>query len=290
MFKKFNLFPYLYLTYPALAYFMVVLMSAAVKWIGDEIPVLQTLYLRYIIGVCLLLPALLKESQPFFSVNFKLHFWRGILGLSSIWCAYISLNMLPFVTYVTLSNIYPFVIIMICFLVLKEKIPIARWTAIGFGFCGILFIARPYWDVSLMGIGLILISTLLAALTDIIAKKMTEYDSSVKITLYYFILSAVILTFIMPFIWVMPSSLEICLALLVVGLSGTALQYFLCEAYKRMDASKVALWRYSEFLWALLFGITIWDEVPTLALWSGAALIFASSFIIQHLSDDKIKD
>ena len=121
MFKNFSLFPYIYVTYPFIAYFMVVLMSASVKWIGDDIPLLQILFLRYIIGIGFLLPALLKEEKPFYSQSYKNHFWRGILGLVSIWCAYKALYLLPFVTYVTLSNIYPFVVVMICFLFLKEK-------------------------------------------------------------------------------------------------------------------------------------------------------------------------
>ena len=91
----------------------------------------------------------------------------------------------------------------------------------------------------------------------------------------------------MPFIWVTPTSLALWAALIIVGISGTALQYFLCEAYKYLNVSTVALWRYSEFLWALIFGITIWNEVPTSTLWFGAILIFASSFIIQYLSPEK---
>ena len=113
---------------------------------------------------------------------------------------------------------------------------------------------------------------------------MTAYDSSVKITTFYFMLSAIILSVVMPFIWVTPSSLETYIALLLVGISGAALQYFLCEAYKQLKVSTVAIWRYSEFLWALILGITIWDEIPLTSLWFGAFLIFASSFIIQYLS------
>ena len=274
-----------------IAYFMGVLMSAAVKWVGDDIPLLQILFFRFAIGLCFLLPPLMRyETAPFQTISYKMHIIRGLLGLFTIWSFYSAIQILPFVTYVTLSNIYPFIMVMICFFVLREKISIAQWTAIGFGFCGILFIARPHFDVSLWGIALVFMGTLTGAITDIMAKKMTEYDSSVKITSFYFLLSAAILLCFMPYIWVMPKSLLIWGALILVGISGVALQYFLCEAYKHLNASKVAIWRYSEFLWALLFGLTIWDEVPTIALWAGALLIFASNFIIQYLSpEDKEK-
>jgi len=260
------------------------LMSASVKWIGDEIPLLQVVFLRFVIGLSFLLPAVLRNSgTPIFKThNWLKHIIRALLGMISIGCFYKAVHGMPFVNYATLHHLYPLFIVILSLTWLKERVTVAQWLSIVLGFVGVIIIARPTWDVSATPVMLMLFGSLIAAASDILVKQMTATESSEKIVFYYFGLSAVVLSFAMPSVWVMPGSMSNWIAILILGFSGVALQYCLAQAYRFLNATTVGIWRYSEFLWALLFGLSIWQETPTLSLWIGAVLIFMSSFVVQY--------
>lgn len=275
--------------YACIAFLMGTLMSAAVKWIGDDLPLLQIIFLRFLVGIIFLVPICWKkEKNTILNItNWHKHLFRAILGIIAIGCFYYSLNQVSLVNYATLHHIYPLFVLLLSYFFLKEKIKLSQWIAIVLGFLGILIITKPTLDSSLIPVVVLLFGSCIAAASDILVKSLTKTESSFKIVLSFFGISTLFLGSFMPFIWVNPANSYVWIGILVVGLSGVSMQYLLTQSYRFLKASTVGVWRYSEFLWALLFGISVWKETTSLNLWIGAVIIFMSSFVIQHLKFNK---
>ena len=83
----------------------------------------------------------------------------------------------------------------------------------------------------------------------------------------------------MPFVWVAPTQTDIAMiALLAVML--TAGQLFMIQAFRFAPVAVVAPFQYTELIWAALLGFAIWDELPGVNVWIGAAIVIASGIYI----------
>jgi drug/metabolite transporter (DMT)-like permease len=83
----------------------------------------------------------------------------------------------------------------------------------------------------------------------------------------------------LPFGWVLPTPAQAAM-LVCAGLIGGVGQIFLTSSYRFADASLVAPFDYASMLFAILIGYFIFDEVPTLQMLGGAALIVFAGLII----------
>ena len=68
--------------------------------------------------------------------------------------------------------------------------------------------------------------------------------------------------------------------LVAAGLLGGVGQILLTSSYRWADASVVAPFEYVSMLFALVFGYLLFDEVPTLTMLSGAALVVTAGILI----------
>ena len=65
-----------------------------------------------------------------------------------------------------------------------------------------------------------------------------------------------------------------------VGLFGGLAHILLTESYRLAPASLVAPFDYTSMLWALLLGYVFFDEVPTVSVYIGAAIIAVAGLFV----------
>jgi drug/metabolite transporter (DMT)-like permease len=82
-----------------------------------------------------------------------------------------------------------------------------------------------------------------------------------------------------PFHWV-PLRESDYLAFAVFALVGTFGQFLLIQAFRHAQVSLLASLEYTAIIWATLFGFLFWNQLPTLTVLAGAAIIAASSLYI----------
>jgi drug/metabolite transporter (DMT)-like permease len=83
----------------------------------------------------------------------------------------------------------------------------------------------------------------------------------------------------LPFGWVIPAPKEAIL-LVLCGILGGIGQIFLTSSYREADASVVAPFDYASMLFALAIGYWVFDEVPTLTMLLGAAIVVTAGVLI----------
>ncbi len=70
------------------------------------------------------------------------------------------------------------------------------------------------------------------------------------------------------------------LALVAVGLCGGLAHILLTESYRLAPASLVAPFDYTSMVWAFLLGYFFFNELPTVFIFIGAAIITAAGLFV----------
>jgi drug/metabolite transporter (DMT)-like permease len=79
----------------------------------------------------------------------------------------------------------------------------------------------------------------------------------------------------------MPEGIDI-LVFIGTAVFGALGQLLMTEAFRYGEVSLLAPIEYSALIWATLFGWLLWNDLPSLTVIAGAAIIIASSAYILH--------
>lgn len=261
-------------------------MSACIK-AADRVPAGQAVFFRagLTVPVILLWLALrgriaegLATRQPW------AHLRRGVVGSVSMGLGFAGLRYLPLPEVTALQFVTPILIVIFAAMMLGERIRAVRITAVVAGLLGVIVILWPRLTATgegaqLFGASLVLCSAGLAALAQIFVKSMAGREGTVAIVFYFSLTATVLSLLTIPFGWVRPTAPELAL-LIGAGVLGGIGQLVLTTSYRHADAGVLAPFTYVSMLWSLAFGFVFFDEVPTLAMLSGAALVIAAGVAI----------
>ena len=152
-------------------------------------------------------------------------------------------------------------------------------SAVLVGFLGVLIVVRPgiaaFQPASLY----VLTAALLYALI-MISARWIDRDEGFWTMVFYFMLSATFFSGLgaIPF-WV-PLQLEDLTLYGAMAVAGTLGITLISQAFRQGPASIVAPFEYTILIWASLLGWAVWQEVPDLWTYLGAAVIAASGIYI----------
>ena len=187
-----------------------------------------------------------------------------------------------------ISYASPLLVVIFAAMFLGEQVRAFRIAAVVLGLTGVLIVLSPRLSIDpgtgagqteALGVILVLFSALCAALAQVFVRKLIHTESTATIVFYFSATSTVLSLITLPFGWVMPTPFEAAL-LVGAGLLGGVGQILLTASYREADASLVAPFDYASMLFALGIGYFIFDEVPTLTMLGGAALVVAAGILI----------
>jgi drug/metabolite transporter (DMT)-like permease len=229
-----------------------------------------------------------------------LEYIRGAFYFLSYTMHFMGLAALPLAEIAAIKFSGPLMITVLSVAILGETVGPRRWLALLVGFTGVLLIVRPGVAAFNMGSIFILISVLFYALAAILTRKLQTTDSSATMA-YYSSLVYLIATFLLaPLVvsvgdipgahpsvaflfgaWSMPSLFD-WVIMSGLGLVWAGGMYCLARAYSMALASVVAPFEYVALPISALWGFVIWQEIPTLTTWAGAALTLVSGLYILY--------
>ncbi len=163
-------------------------------------------------------------------------------------------------------------------LFLGEPVGWRRWSAITVGLCGVLLIVRPGMDSFEVLSLLAVMAVFMLALRDLATRKTPAAISSMQLSFLGFAVVIPAGLILMQFSSSAPSSLTPREWLYFGGALGIGLfaYYAIVAAMRIGEVSFVTPFRYSRLLFALVIGVTIFDESPDSLTLLGAAIIVAS--------------
>lgn len=255
---------------------------AGVRELSDEVHPFATAFYRNVFGIIFLLPWLLKNNFAVLKTkHLKLHTLRGVLNSGFMLGFFFALSLIPIAEATALNFTAPLFASLLAVIVLREFVGWRRWVALFIGFASTLIILQPGAEIISFGAILVLLASLSWAGSMIVLKKLSKTESSITSTLYL-VLVLTPVTFIFGFQHLNILNLEQIIWLIEVAITSTMAQYFLSESLKNDDASAVAPYDFSRLIWAAIFGYILFDEVPSIWVWLGGALIVASVAYISY--------
>jgi drug/metabolite transporter (DMT)-like permease len=262
---------------------LVTLNDAIAKWLTASYPVGQILCIR---GAFFFVPILYIVWRAGGMKMLRVHsisaqVGRAILFIIASVFFVSAVGLMPLPTVIALTFTAPLFVTALAPSVLGEEVGWRRWMAVLVGFVGVLVIVRPFqasWSwVALLPV----IGAFCGALRDMLTRQITAKESSVSI-LFYGALAVVLVSLLsLPFGWRWISGPDLLLFAVQGFVMGIA-HYLMIESFRMSEAALVAPFKYTGFIWAVIYGAAIWGDYPDRWTILGALVILASGLYILH--------
>jgi drug/metabolite transporter (DMT)-like permease len=255
-------------------------MAIFAKLAAREVSPFEITFFRCFFGLLVLLPLIAWHGVGALRTrHLGMHAWRGILGATAMGCAYFGLSRMPLAAYNALSFSKPLFAILLAVFILHETVRWRRWVATLVGFLGVLVMMRPGTEAfdpnGLFALG----DAVSIAILITVLKKLPAYERPLAMLFYFGLVSSPLALLLAVPHWTWPRP-ETWLLLAAIGATGALSQYWWIIAFRTGEASAVAPFDYSRLLFAVLFGLVFFAEVPDAGTLAGAALIVASTIYI----------
>lgn len=258
-----------------------VVLNALMRQLSLELNALQTQFLRYLLGLIVLMPLMLRAGLASLRpVSLGGQFLRGAvhtLGLI-VWFAAVPHITLADTTVIGFTT--PIFIMLGAALFLAEPMRWSRWIAAGVGMTGVLIVVGP----RLTGEGglyllIMLCSAPIYAVSFLLTKALTRYERPAVIVLWQSITVTLLsLPLALPG-WQWPTAWQWGL-FVVCGILGSGGHYCLTRSYVAADISATQSVKFLELVWAAALGWLVFGD--TLSGWTvvGGLVICVSTIWI----------
>lgn len=260
-------------------------MAACVKYLGHDVPIGETIFVRGLISMPLLAFLAWRAGglRLLKARNLRGHALRSLAGTASMFCLYLALISIPLAELTAITYTAPMFLTVLAMLFLGERIHRYRWTALVLGFIGILIIIGPQLSFSddPTGVALALAAAVFSALAMTFLRSMSGGggEHAIAIT-FYFSATATAAAALTAFAgWPLPTQRQ-WLVIVMAGLFGVLGQLLMTFSYRHAEASTIAPLDYTSLLPAVGYGYLLFGEAPRASTWIGAPLVIASGLII----------
>ncbi|MCX7864988.1 MAG: DMT family transporter [Novosphingobium sp.] len=254
-------------------------MDAAMKGASLATGVYTALFMRSWMAGLLILPVWLMAGPSWPSAEaMKVHWQRSIVVAVMAPLFFWGLVRLPIAEAIALSFIAPLIALYFASLLLGEQIRASAILGSLLGLAGVMVIAAGRFGSgaltreTALGIAAILGSAVFYALNLVLQRRQALLAGPVEIALFQNLGVALLLTLVLPWLFVIPDERGLALIGLSAILALVAL-LLLAWGYARAQAQVLVPIEYTGFLWAALYGWLFFDEAVSPATLAGAALI-----------------
>lgn len=259
-------------------------MAFSVRLISPDIPAMQIILVRNILGLALFLPWYAKSGAPFSVPKaWPLYMARSVTAILSVSGYYYALQRLPLPTVVSVTFSVPLITAALAVIFLKERMGARRWSALGVGFLGVLLVAQPHAEKgSELAFAGVLFSSLCWAVSGILVKKLS-FNATPQQTTFGMFLTMVpfSLLFVLWSGWKDVSLSDFC-AMALLTFCAVQGQIFLAAAYKHADVGVVLPFDYLRLVFAGALAYAFFDETLTPLGLCGVAVIIAANLYVLH--------
>ncbi len=270
------------IAYACTAFFMFTVMQAFNKLLVGQHNVIEIAFWRNLLALlpCLVYiawtrkPELLKTKMP------KTMALRVIVGTFGLMMTFEATQRLPIANATVIFFTSTIMIPVMAHFFLREHIGLQRWIAVAIGMSGVLLVAQPSAEYTMMGV-LIALGAATVHATIQVAIRAMKSESPFTITLYFFAGGVVIPALALPWAFHMPT-METIPYLLAIGVTGGLGQYFLTRGFQLAPASLLSPFNYTGLIWATGLDILIWNYVPGWPVFAGGAIIMSSYLFILY--------
>jgi drug/metabolite transporter (DMT)-like permease len=272
----------------------------AIKFLSSGYALHQVILIRAIVAMTFILAVIHVSERGWSQVATSrpaAHLLRVLIVMVSNVTFFVGLAAMPLADAVAVAYVSPIVVTLMSIAFLGEKVGPRRWAAITVGMVGVIIMLRPGAGVIQPAALLVLISAVLYASGNLLARHMGGTESAM--TLSFYVQSGFIVVSLAmglwagdghlatedplwgflfrPWIWPPVADWPYFLATgLSVGIGGL----MVTQAYRTAEAGLIAPFEYVGMPTAIFWGIVIFGTFPDATAWVGIALICGSGLYV----------
>lgn len=256
-------------------------MTTLAKSLGGELPSIQVIFFRALMGFCMSMPFLLrnglgglKTSRP------ALMTLRAVVGSFTMMCGLYAVIYLPLADAITITFARTIFVAVLAVVILREVMGPRRLFATLVGFIGVLVMVRP--SGALEPAALVAVAGALCGAATIILIKILSRTESTTLQVAYAAIAGLVVTIIPTYMqWVTPTWDQLGLLILMGVVSVTGQTCFI-KGYAVGEATAIAPIDYTRLIFAGVAGFIFFGDVPDEITIIGAAVIVGSSLYLTY--------
>lgn len=255
--------------------------DAAIKVLGGTYTPFQVVFFIVLLSFPLLSLMLVGDAS---TGNLRpVHPWwtalRTVAVVITGFCAFYSFSVLPLAQVYSILFAAPLIITVLSIPILGEVVRRHRWVAVVLGLVGVMVVLQPGTVPLTLGHLAAMIAAIGGALASVIMRKIGNEERRVVMLIYPLLANFAVMLCVLPFVYIPVPMQDLGLFMFVAVLAVSA-SSLMIRAYQQADAAIVAPMQYSQIIWATVFGLLFFDEIPTLATALGAGIIIVSGAYI----------
>lgn len=253
-------------------------MAIAARQLSYHMSTFEILALRSIVGLCILIPLILKTGRyQFFSRKPRLQIIRNCIHFGGQYGWTLGIALLPLAEVFALEFTVPIWVALLALLFLGERLTFSRAVAIVGGFAGVLVIVRPGAELVDSASLIVLGAALCFAGSVVMTKSLTSDDSALTILFYMSFVQLPLALIPALFTWVTPTISDVpWFVLIAVGALGA--HYGMAKALKISDASSIFPVDFLRLPAIAIIGYLLYNEALEIWVFVGALLIFGANY------------
>ena len=267
-----------------LSAFFFCLMSVFVRLAGD-VPTMQKAFFRNIVAA-ILAAILLARSKSGFSFqrkNLPDLLLRSSIGTAGILCNFWAVDHLRIADANILNKLSPFFAILMSIFILKEKPNRIEWLSVLLAFIGAAFVAKPSAGIASFPALIAILGGFTAGTAYTYVRKLgLEGERGPVVVMFFSAFSTLVL---LPnlLLHYHPMTMKQLIFLIFAGMSAAGGQLSITTAYQNAPARDISVFDYSQVVYAAIFGLILFGEIPD--VWSivGYVIIIGTAFAKWYL-------
>ncbi len=257
-----------------------VLVTALVKYLGPRIPAAEAAFLRYALGLVLLIPMLKSFRETSYSPSIlKLFGLRGITHSLGVALWFYAMARIPIADVTAMNYMTPVYVTLGAALFLGERLAFRRIMAVLVAMIGALIILRPGFREIGIGHIAMVFTAIFFACSYLIAKRTSGLVSP-SVVVVMLSLSVTVGLFPLALMdWVMPTLHETFI-LFLVACVATLGHYTMTLAFAAAPVTVTQPVTFLQLVWAVSLGVVFFGEpIDPWVIAGGCVIMSAISFI-----------
>ncbi len=262
--------------------FMFALNDAMGKWLVASFSVGQVVVIRSIGAFIVLGPMIANQgtAKLFQMERPVLQLLRVVATTVDTALFYAAVVYLPLADVMSFYMAGPIYVAALSHFLLGEKVGWRRWAAILVGFCGVLIILKPSSAAFSQSSLFALVGSIAFAFAIILSRRLRGTSDTTLVT--WQTIGTLLVGGVMTIgAWQTPSALDFG-AMLLLGIVSCSAHLMITRALKLAPASTLAPLHYSLLLWAVIFGLAFFGDVPGPRILIGSAIVVLAGLFIFH--------
>ena len=246
----------------------------------EHLPLMEMVFFRSI-PTMIIFPIIIKRMNiPLFGNNKPILWFRCFIGVLGILTVFYTFTIMPLTDAMTLLQLHPLFIFFLSGIFLKEKLSLQKIPFFLFAFLGGVLVIKPGLRIDMFPAMIAILAAIFMAITHVTLRHLRLTDHPLVIVNYFAYISAFIglMTLFLQKNFKVPSISDL-FFLTLLGLCAVVTQYTLTRAYQMAPANLISLYAYSQIIFASVFGLLFFKEIPDIFSIIGAGCIIISGYL-----------